>query len=228
MPTNRAVFAAVVSAIREQTSVLLGTTIGFSEEDWAAPTALTGWTRSHIAAHLVQGAEALTRVVESSALGFTRRLYASEADKRLAIEVGALATGLDLQIGLDTSAGALQLVLPSVEADEREVALRAGLKMPAHDLPLARLSEVTLHHFDLGGPGPSGLDPAVAVELLRFEVGRIGEREDIAPARLIADEGFDRFVGRPGKAIEVRGPAADLVIWLTRGLASPRVSRSDP
>lgn len=228
MSTNSAVFAAVVSAVREQTTLLLGTTIGFSDEDWAAPTALLGWTRSHIAAHLVQGAQALTRVIANSCAGFPDQLYESETDKHTAIETGALATGLELQIGLDTSAGQLQEVLPTLEADERLVTLRKGMWLPAHDLPLARLSEVTLHHLDLGGPGPTSLEPSVVMELLRFQAERFAGQAAPSPARLVADEGFTCMVGPPGAAAEVRGPAADLLMWLTRGITTPALIQTAP
>lgn len=64
MPTNRAMFAEVVNAVRDHTALMLGTTISYSEDDWAAPTGLSGWTRSHVAAHLADGADAMFRVIK--------------------------------------------------------------------------------------------------------------------------------------------------------------------
>ena len=42
--------------------MLLGRTIAYSPEDWAASTRLPGWTRSHVAAHLIKGARSLAQV----------------------------------------------------------------------------------------------------------------------------------------------------------------------
>jgi len=42
MSSNRAEFAEVVNAVRDHTSLLLGTTIGYSDDDWAEPTSLAG------------------------------------------------------------------------------------------------------------------------------------------------------------------------------------------
>lgn len=226
MPPDSAVFASIVSAVRDQTALLLGTTIGFSEEDWAAPTALAGWTRSHIAAHLAQGADAMTQLIGNLLAGHPARLYPSDAEKRLRIELGALATGLELQIGLDTSAGHLQDALPALEGDNRDVCLHPGRQIAAHELPLARLSEITLHHLDLGGPGPGVLPPEVAVELLRFEASLMSSQ--VAGVWLVADEGFEIFIGSQKAQAQVSGPAGDLVAWLMRSKDSPALHHSSP
>lgn len=226
MPTNRAAFADIVSAVREHTALLLGTTIGYSEDDWAAPTALSGWSRSHVAAHLVEGAKGLTRVIEGLDAGLNRRMYASEAAKHRDIELGALADGLELQIRLDTSASELQAMLPQLDGDDRPVTLRAGYHIPARYIPLARLGEIVLHHMDLGSLGSTAdLAPDIAVSLLAFHVERIGAREDYPPLRLVADEGYSGVVGQPGTPTELHGPAGDLIAWLARGTESPRMYR---
>lgn len=226
MPTNRAPFADVVSAVREHTSLLLGSTIGYSEEDWAAPTALTGWTRSHVAAHLVEGARGLVRVIDGLEAGLNRRLYYSEAAKHRDIELGALEDGLDLQIGLDTTASQLQELLPGLEHDDRPVTLRAGYQIPARHIPLARLGEVVLHHMDLGSHFTTAdLAPEIAVSLLAFHVERIGQRDDYPPLELVADEGYTGRVGQEGEPTQLHGPAGDLIAWLARGTESARIYR---
>lgn len=227
MPTDRATFPQVVDSVREQTSLLLGSTIGFTDEDWARPTALSGWTRSHVAAHLADGAMAMIRVIEGLRQGIEQRLYESDAAKRRSIELGALASGLDLQIRLDTSASTLQVELPDLEFDARPVELRAGYRLPFRQLPLARLSEVVLHHMDLAPHfEPRDLPAAIAVELLRFQVDRIGRSGDYPPLKVVADEGYTGVVGRIGDGIEMHGPAGDLLAWLARGTESPRIYRA--
>lgn len=227
MPTTRAPFADIVSAVRNHTSLLLGTTIGYSEEDWAAPTRLTGWTRSHVAAHLAEGAHAMLHVIHGLAEGQSVRMYASQAAKQHAIEIGALKGGLELQIQLDTTASKLQLELAALEGDTRPVTLRPGRRFPAHQLPLARLGEVVLHHMDLGGQfSTADLTRQLAVALLTFQVELLGRRDDLPPLRMVADEGFEGTVGRSGIPTQMNGPAADLFVWLARGTESSRIYRS--
>lgn len=229
MSTNRAEFAEVVNAVRDHTALLLGTTIGYDDDDWAAPTGLAGWTRSHVAAHLAEGANGLVRVITGLEAGIPTRMYDSQSAKHHAIELGALTGGLQLQIRLDTSASQLQDHFARLEGDTRPVALRAGYRIPAHQIPLARLGEVVLHHTDLGSQfSTADLTPEIAVELLAFHIDRIGRRDDFPPLRLVADEGYEGCVGRSGIPTQMNGPAGDLVAWLARGTESSRIYRSQP
>lgn len=225
---NRLPFGDVVSAVREHTSLLLGTTIGFSEEDWATPTGLSGWTRSHVAAHLVAEARAMVRVIGELHDGVQRELYGSRREEHLAIELGAICGSLELQIDLDTSASELQELLPALEGDSRQIRLRDGHHLPARHLPHARLSEIVLHHFDLDAQfAPAALSPEIASALLQFHVERIGHRDDYPPLRLVTDEGYRGTVGRADEPATFHGPAADLLAWLMRGTESARIYRAE-
>ena len=228
MPMNRVHFGDVVETVREHTSLLLGTTISYSEDDWAEPTALSGWTRSHVAAHVVEGALGMVRVIDGLHSGVSQRMYESEAEKHRAIELGALDGGLDLQIKLDTSASELQTHLLALEDDDRPVTLRAGYRIEARQIPLARLSEVVLHHIDLGSQFSSrDLSPEIATALLAFQVELIGRRDDYPPLRLVADEGYEGLVGRDGDPAIFHGPAAALWAWLARGIESNDIYRAE-
>jgi len=155
------------------------------------------------------------------------RMYESAAAKQRAIEIGALTSGLDLQIRLDTSASELQNEFAALEDDQRPVTLRLGYRIPACQIPLARLGEVVLHHMDLGSQfSTADLAPDLAVALLAFHVDRVGRRDDFPPLRLVADEGYEGSVGRSGVPTQLNGPAGDLVAWLARGTESSRIFRS--
>ncbi len=227
MPTSRAPFVDVVAAVREHTSLLLGLTIGFTDDDWAQPTALPGWTRSHVAAHLVDGARRLIAVIDSLGAARPVALHVDDDEERRSVEVLALASGLDLQISLDTSASELQEMLPALEGDTTPVVTRSGYTIPAWQIPLARLGEVVLHHMDLDGrAGVVDLAPDTAVALLAFQVERYAERPNRRSVRLVADEGYTADVDGVDDQVEVRGPATDLILWLARGVSSPKLIRS--
>lgn len=219
-----ATFDSILEAVREHTHLLLGSTIGFSEAHWAQPSGLTGWTRSHVAAHLVENARGLVRVCQGLAHQRRTRMYPSHSDKMRAIERGALASGLQLQIQLDTTASELQAQLATLEGNTSPVELRAGDPMPANQIPLARLFEVVVHSVDLAvDDHEMDLASDIAVDLLAFEAERIGRRSDVPGILVLADEGFRTRLGAEGEFETVGGPAAHLMLWLARGIVTPRL-----
>ncbi|MCC2593366.1 maleylpyruvate isomerase family mycothiol-dependent enzyme [Tessaracoccus sp. OS52] len=214
----------VMQAVREQTHLLLGRTISYSDEDWAQPSRLPGWTRSHVAAHLVTNARELVGVCDEVARGnrTARTTRRSAQETAHALELGALADGLSLQIDLDTSAGELDEALSCPAPADARVVLRSGEELPVDQLPLLRLHEVALHSFDLTPDVDElALDPEVANKLLAFRVARTPAHE-LPGAHIVSHEGFDH--GPSGSAPRVTGPAADLLIWLARGVVTPRVA----
>lgn len=217
-------FDVILEAVREHTHVLLGATIGFSEEHWAQPSGLPGWSRSHVAAHLVQNARGLIRVCHGIAEGRPTRMYASHAQKVRDVERGALSGGLQLQIDLDTTASELQVELPPLEGNDNLVELRAGYRLPADEIPLARLLEVVVHSVDLDiDDHEMRVADGLALDLLHFEAERLGRRPDLPGILLLADEGTPIRLGAEGGFETVGGPAADLLMWLVRGIDSPRL-----
>ncbi len=217
-------FDVILGAVREHTHVLLGATIGFSEEQWAQPSGLPGWTRSHVAAHVVENARGFIRVCRGMALQRPTRMYTSPCEKMRAIEEGALAGGLRLQIDLDTSASELQTLLPSLENNTTPVELRPGYRMTAQQIPLARLYEVVVHSADIGvdiHQADFGKD--IAEMLLAFEAERIGRRPDLAGMLVLSDEGFRARLGADDDFNTIGGPPLDLLLWLARGVDSPRL-----
>src|SRR4051794_31115913 len=92
--------ALVVAA----TQRLLGSTIVVSDEEWAAPSRLPGWSRGHVATHLARQADGLGRLVDGAATGVRQPMYDSPEARTAEIEQGAGRTGLELQTDLDTSA----------------------------------------------------------------------------------------------------------------------------
>lgn len=221
---DAASFTDVLDAVREQTAYLLGTTIGYDEQDWAAPTRLSGWTRSHVAAHLVENANAMMHLLtrlEGDPVG----LYDSPEAQQVALERRALDAGLTLQIELDETSGELVRAFDGLEHDPRHVAITERWEVSVADLPRIRLRELVLHHFDLIGWEALELtSPQVLVSILQLEVER-PRRDQLPPVLLMSDEGYSvRLNSEGGDATTVIGPAGDLLVWLSRGVYSSNVS----
>lgn len=201
------------------TARLLGDTIAVSDEDWRGPSRLPDWSRGHVGSHVARQADALGRLLSGAVSGTPGQMYESDERRDAEIEEGSGRTGLDLQIDLDTAAERLWERMEEVDAAGKwseSVALRGGGTAPARLLPLARLTEVVLHHVDLDvGYEIDAIDGPVAGWLLEWCSLRLRTREGFPSLSLIIDGGETVAVGSTGETREVRGPAPRLLGWLT-------------
>ncbi len=201
------------------TQQLLGDTISVTDESWRGNSRLAGWTRGHVATHVARQADALVRLVEGARSGNPQPMYSSPEQRTSDIEAGAGRTGLELQIDLDTSAGALSDAFEMVEQDavwDKMVELRGGDQVPVRLLPLARLCEVVLHHVDLDiGLDLDELDQPTADWLLEWLAVRLRNRAGFPQIRVHSDSGVSLVVGHEGEPTEVSGASVQLLGWLT-------------
>jgi maleylpyruvate isomerase len=200
------------------TARLLGDTIGVPDEDWRGPSRLPGWSRGHLATHLARQADGLVRLAAGARTGVRTEMYPSHDQREHEIEAGALRSGVDLQVDLDTSARQLEEAFAAVEQADAwgaVVVLRGGVQGPARLLPLARLFEVTLHHVDLDlGATIEHLDAATADWLLEWCAFGLRGRDEFPRLELVS--ATTRItVGSSGRGRIVRGSSAQLLGWLT-------------
>jgi len=201
------------------TQQLLGDTITVSDEDWRAPSRLPGWTRGHVATHLARQADALRRLIDGARSGQPGKMYPEPGQRDTEIDAGAGRSGLELQIDLDTAAGALSDAFEAVEQEESwdgVVELRGGDQAPVRLLPLARLAEVVLHHVDLDiGLEIDDVDEPTAAWLLEWLAFRLRTRTDFPQIRVVSDTGMTLLIGTAGDPVEVSGTSAALLGWLS-------------
>ncbi|WP_161606129.1 maleylpyruvate isomerase family mycothiol-dependent enzyme [Microlunatus speluncae] len=213
------------------TAKLLGDTIAVSDEDWRGPSRLPDWTRGHVATHVARQADALGRLLTGAVSGTPGQMYESNEQRDAEIEEGSGRTGLDLQIDLDTAAERLGERMEEVDSAGKwseSVSLRGGGTAPARLLPLARLTEVVLHHVDLDiGYEIDDVDGAVAGWLLEWCSLRLRTREGFPSLSLTIDGGETVAVGSTGEAREVHGPAPRLLGWLTGRAGTDGLSGAD-
>ncbi len=204
----------------EATARLLGATIELPDEVWQAPSALPGWTRAHIAAHLARNADGLAQVVDGLVTGRPVHLYSSDLARITDIERGSERTALDLQVDLDTTAGKLEQAFDFLSGMDpnRMVELSRGLILPIWALPLARLHEVVSHQIDLQiGFSADDIDPAAAPLLLAWACWQIGDRPDYPALEIRAQSGYRICIGNVAEKVSpkiVVGPDAQLYAWL--------------
>lgn len=202
------------------TSALLGATMSLSDEQWREPSLLPDWTRAHVGAHLALNADAMRRVVEGVVNNEPVPMYGSAAIRDHDIEKGAKKAGLELQTDLDTSAAQFAATIDARSEDElnKTAELRNGFELPLGKIAINRLSEVVLHHIDLG----TGFSLADAGDtsigwLLQFWAYRLHRREDF-PALLLDTGEREYEIGNHGWGTDYRrfsGTPLQFLGWIT-------------
>lgn len=213
--------------LSEATLSLLGCTIALDDDQWREPSLLPGWSRAHVGAHVARNADALRGLISEVLAGGWKALYPSEAERLEAIERGAELSGLELQIDLDTSAGALSEALDQVDDWAQLVRLPFGVQ-PLASVVVARLHEVTMHHIDLDcGHTHDSLDPVPARWLLQWALDRLATRPGLPAVEVQSDSGVLASFGELGPARTISGPDAALWAWLTGRSSGHDVVGSD-
>jgi maleylpyruvate isomerase len=207
----------VTSALDAATERLLDTADHLPDEDWAAPSVCTGWSRAHVLAHLALNAEGLAGVVRGHLDGHPATMYRSNEARDGDIADLATAPPAEIRTRLLTASTTLadalgELGTPPEDAEFERTP--GGVVMRVAAVPWLRLREVEIHHADLDA-GYSHADwPAeTAVAFLDGDARRYGGPPLLARA---TDLGREWSFGSPGPADPVvSGPASALAWWAT-------------
>ena len=181
-----------------------------------APSALPGWNRTHVVAHVARNAEALVRLAAWARTGVETPMYPSPEHRAADIEESATNPLEVLRRELVSTADQLDAALAALDATtwEAEVRSALGRPMPARELPWMRVREVWLHAVDLGsGATVADLPPDVVDALLDDVTGTMSAREG-CPAATLAPTDRSRTWPLGGGGVEVHGPAARVLGWL--------------
>jgi maleylpyruvate isomerase len=136
-----------------------------TEDDLRAASLLPGWTRAYVLAHLARGADAMRTLLAGVRSGEYRAAFGGAQEVAAATEESAARRAADLMTDLADSAMALRAVARQLPDDAWQVPVQVpGLDpFPAAEVLTRRLTEVELHHCDLGtGYGPGQWLPAFA------------------------------------------------------------------
>lgn len=136
----------------EGTRALATAVDSLTEEAYAEPTVLPGWTRKHVVAHVAANAGALGNLVHWAATGERTPMYSSPEQRAAEIESGAQRTGTELTAWFHESEETLEKTMSGLgeEQWQTEVVTAQGLTRTATDIPWMRAREVWIHAVDLG------------------------------------------------------------------------------
>jgi len=190
-----------------------------SDEDWAAPSTLPGWSRGHVIAHLTLNAEGLAGAVLGVLAGEPRPMYASDTGRDDAIAELAASHRAPIWRRFEVASARLDEAFSALAEAPAEVAESLIDRTPgsqrrfaAGATPGMRLREIEIHHVDLGvGYGPADWPTPFVRELLGHGCSRPSLGVD---ALLVAsDIAWQHQLGTGGPT--VTGPAHGLAWWLT-------------
>jgi maleylpyruvate isomerase len=233
--------AATLPWMRAGTEHLIAVVGEIPDADLAAPSALPGWTRAHVVAHVARNAEALVRLATWARTGVETPMYPSPEARAAEIEETSGRSAEVLRAELVATARELDEALGALTPQQWDAVVRSaqGREIPATEIPFMRIREVWVHAADLG-TGASFADvPAGVVDLLLDDVTATLSGRGGCPTLLLAPTDRERVwqlgdpgltpapvVSGPGESVPAesaplgemettKAPAADIVGWLT-------------
>ena len=201
--------------LTEATRRLVRTADGLTDEQYAEPSGLPGWTRAHVLAHLALNAEGLAGALAGIVEGRRVPMYTSQETRDGDIDKLAAEDPTEIRTRLLAGGTALSDAIAAVPDDAADTTIErtpGGRFFAAGEVPWMRLREVEIHHADLrAGYDRSDWEPVFATRLLDWVVSR-NDAEAPFTARATDVDGEWTF-GEGGPVVS--GRAADLAWWLT-------------
>jgi maleylpyruvate isomerase len=205
------------------TGRLVATAAGLTDEQAREPSLLPGWSRGHVLTHLARNADGLRNLLVWARTGVETPQYASPDAREAGIEAGSARPAAELAADLRVSAAAFADETASLPTSAWEVPVhgRDGVDHPAWFTLFRRLSEVEIHHVDLGADytPPDWPEPFVTDSLERV-AGQFAVREEMPACMIEVTDGGQRFLlgpdspGRAQSAVTVSGPGCWVLAWL--------------
>lgn len=201
--------------LSEATRRLIRTTDRLTDEQYAEPSGLPGWTRAHVLAHLALNAEALAGALHGVVEGRRVPMYPSQEARDA--DIADLAEQEPTTIRTRLLGGSTDLAdaITAVPDDQHGVTFErtpGGRSVPVDAVPGMRLREVEIHHADLD----AGYDrSAWAPEFAAYVLDTVLTREDAGTPFTVRASDLGRTweygVGGP----VVSGRCVDLAWWVT-------------
>ena len=191
-----------------------------TDDELAADSALPGWSRAHVVAHLARNADALVNLLTWARTGVETPMYPSREVRDADIAATAVEAPAELRADHVAAAGRLAQAIEDLPADAwtAEVRNGQGVTVPASAVPWMRAKEVWVHGTDLrAGLAFPDLPADFCAALVDDVLGFFAARDQTPDVTVVATD-VGRTWGSGG--IRVEGPVAAVAAWLTRSDAS--------
>jgi maleylpyruvate isomerase len=188
-----------------------------SDADLAADSALPGWSRAHVVAHLARNADALVNLLTWARTGVETPMYPSRAARDAGIEATAALPPAELRSDYVASCARLSHEIETMPAEAWTAQVRSGqgAPIPAADVPWMRAKEVWVHGTDLdAGLAFADLPADFCTALVDDVLGLFAARDQSPDVAVVATD-VDRTWSYGDATVE--GPVSAVAAWLTRG-----------
>jgi maleylpyruvate isomerase len=216
---NRRDIAVTLPWMGAGTELLARAVAALPDDALRGPSALPGWSRAHVVAHVARNAEALTRLATWARTGVETPMYPSREHRAAEIESSARFPADVLRHELTTTAEDLDAALAALDETGWQAQVRSALgrPLPAAEIPWMRVREVWLHAVDLdAGVTVTALPPEVVDALLDDATGTLSAAEGCPAVRLAPTDRERTWSLGPevDAPVLLRGEAADVLGWL--------------
>jgi maleylpyruvate isomerase len=202
----------LLERIQEATGRLVTTAAALTDAQAREPSRLPGWSRGHVLTHIARNADGLGNLLIWARTGVETPQYPSLQAREDGIEAGALRPAAELAADVTRSATGFAEEAARVPAAAWEVPVH-GLNGPDHPAWFTlfrRLTEVEIHHADLGaGYGPQDWPAGFVADELDRVTGQFAGRGDV-PACVLGPP-----AAGTGDVTTVSGPGWRVLAWLT-------------
>lgn len=191
----------------------------FTDDELNEPTALAGWSRRHLVAHVGYNAAALYRLLDWAATGVETPMYDSAEQRGREIDEGATLNAAALRNLFTHTAARLDEKWRHLPASAWSAQVRTaqGRLVPAAETAWMRTREVWIHAVDLGNGGRFGDFPDAVLGSLLDDIVGMWRRKGLGSDLVIAVDGqVPLRVGEDARCeVTVSGPLASVVRWAT-------------
>ncbi len=173
-----------------------------TDDQLAADSALPGWSRAHVVAHLARNADALVNLLDWARTGVETPMYPSREARDADIAATAARPATELRADYVAACARLAQAIESMPAEAWTAQVRngQGVTVPASAVPWMRAKEVWVHGTDLRAGLTFADLPVEFCGTLVDEVLGLFAARDQAP-----------------DVTRVEGPVTAVAAWLTRG-----------
>jgi maleylpyruvate isomerase len=191
---------------------------GLGEPELRAPSALPGWSRAHVLAHVARNADGLKNLLTWADTGVETPMYPSPEAREADIEAGAQRGAADILADFVASAARFEQYAARMPADAwaREARNRQGAPVSGAVVARMRVSELAIHLADLD----RGYDLDRVLGLLGPLAGEVVEhaitsRSAHLPALRLVAEGTGEWTTGAAPGATVTGTSGRLLAWLS-------------
>jgi uncharacterized protein (TIGR03083 family) len=202
----------------QQGTALLGKEADLDDDALSIPSALPGWNRKHLLAHLAANAGALGNLVRWAATGQPTAMYSAPGERAAGIEHGSRLPAGELTAWPHRSADALEESMSSLSDEQRQasVVTAQGRTVPASEVPWLRSREVYVHAADLAtGLSFADLPAGFLAALCDDAAAKRGTGPGPALVLEATDSGGLWELPGNGEPVLLPGPLAEVAAYLT-------------